>query len=172
MNASEFIIELRMGIALLGTQAVEGALKRMIAGLLPNGEDFDAESYRANIEKDAKTPLGPLIKKLSEKTAVAPEFEVQLNNFLVMRNKFIHHFLDQPGIDLGTQSGREAAESFLIEYERVLQPISDNLAAVSIAVRKQYGLGSSEFENDEWYRRAERDFLPKVAKTFSKKERS
>lgn len=103
-----------LGGTLLLVQGTENVIRHCMTWVLPKANvNSSIEALESQIESYATKTLGHFIQQLRYRADLAAEFDVELTEFLALRNQLVHHFDEVPGISLSTPEGREIAERFI-----------------------------------------------------------
>ena len=110
--------EQREVLALLGAtlrlvQMAECTLRACMTYALPKGGVITAETLEKQTAEEAKKTLGYFLGQLRRRVVVQPEFDIELSDFLDLRNRLVHHLDSVEGIGFATPEGRAVADAFI-----------------------------------------------------------
>jgi hypothetical protein len=110
--------EQREVLALLGAtlrmvQMAERMLRACMTYALPKGGVTTADTLEEQTTEEAKKTLGYFLGQLRRRVDVEPGFDIELSDFLDLRNRLVHDLDSVEGIDFATLEGRVIADAFI-----------------------------------------------------------
>jgi hypothetical protein len=136
------------GLCLSAIHAAEHAIAEAIEIALPAGAVLSLRTLEAEEEEHRRKTLGQLVRKLNQRARLDPGIERDLENFILRRNDFIHHFHGR--FDVMTDEGSERAINFCKKLASEAFWLAQVFTAVSFAVSERLELVTSGAVRIEW----------------------
>jgi hypothetical protein len=129
-----------IGITLLSIQSVEQILEFCLRWVFPSNSNLDLKSLYVMATAERKRTLGQAVNELRKRVDVHAEFDSMLNEFVSLRNRFVHQLFNEPEFNLATDKSCEIAGEIMKHLQALAWDIQRLVMAYNILWTKHSGI--------------------------------